>query len=387
MTSIVLKKYLLAPIDVIYERLVGAPIIFLSLLLLFLHFSVETFIVLALSAVGSILWSYYYVNTKYNCRKYTEMLLFLDEYSNCNFELYRLEDILIEKFKIYESFLNIFQTGLLSIVFSNQIRKSNLGWLCVSKRKNTGEIYSYHSTAFLCMDKPSYIIITDSPDEINHVQLFAIFHELGHLCRNQQFIREMYTRNKIQGLCLILLVIVIANWNTIAIIIAFFAFLFWAASGNIICTTYDRLELDADSFAIFSLINHPQFESIERLVKRVRKNSLKKETVEEVEDWFERSKNWALNPITITSDPVKNSFYNYTACTERLRITPLIIRLIMGILIVSTVLFSKEPSILGLLILFFAFVVIPFYLVIEYKIKENRLHSIVEMELHGKTSN
>lgn len=81
-----------------------------------------------------------------------------------------------------------------------------MGWLWVVKRQKPGEICPYIPTSFLFIGRHSYILTTDSLDTTNLVQLFNIFHELGHLARNQELIREMYQRNKIHGLTLILLV-------------------------------------------------------------------------------------------------------------------------------------------------------------------------------------
>lgn len=387
-----LKMYL-AVLDIIYEKLVSLPIIFLSLTLLLLHFNWQNLIVLLLTIVGSFLFNSYSIMNQ-DCQQYANMSMYLDKYPHCSFNFYKLEDIFIEKVKIYESiqkeqicksFLNIFLNIGIIGSFSNQFKESDLGLLCVIERKNLGEIYPYFPKTFSLNYGPSYIITGFSPEIMTPTQRFYLLHEFGHLSPNQKRVRKIYLWNKIQGLALLLLVVIITNLNIAASIIAFIAFSFWATVGNVILTSYGRLELDADSFAIFALINDPEFETMNKLIKKARINNLKQENIDEITYWIERSKDWALNPVELTLDPIRNLFYNFTACTERLRITPLIIRLIMGILILSAALFSKEPNIWGLLILCFVFVVIPFYLVVRSIRNENRLRSVVEMKLHGKT--
>ncbi|TWH48483.1 hypothetical protein Salpa_4645 [Sporomusa sp. KB1] len=361
------KTRYLAPVfsnlQYIYEKTVEYPIILFFLIQFFYSFSWQTGLGVILSIYGSGLWVYY-LRSQYNLKQYNNLFSHLAEFSHCSYEMYKLEQV-VKDFHVDELGLNIFEAGYASVIYNGQLRTSNLGWLCVIKREDrVGKRFHGLQTAFLFMDSPSYIISGTSPSDMTPTQKFCFFHELGHLSRNQEKIKQMGARNKILSILFIFFAIIFTSINIIAIIISIIFCLIFIVLGELISLRKVEMELDADSFAIFMMYKHPCFANVERLIKKNRNNH---EEYKKYNDWFDRFKDWAADPAIISLNSSRNALYNYNASTEIIRKPHFMYNLVLGVLIYIISLFSIEPSNLDMLLLLMILLVIPFFLIIRNK--------------------
>lgn len=366
-TFIVKHCKFIAPFHELLERLIDMPIIFLGLIIAAGNSFQWIFLLMMLCSILGTIWiDFRLIPAWSNCKKYLDLLKYMDKYSHCTFQCYDLQKILVNDLNIDEKLLDIFQLPRIRKFFNKQFVNSNLGWLCVVNRKEACESFPSVLTSFPIANNPSFIMSTEIPSIKNTIGLFHLLHELGHLTYNQAIVSERHLRHRILGLLSIMMVSITSGGNPIAVLLIIGFFLIWDELGKLFSMKELELEANADAFAIFALHKHPDFSRMERLYKLGLSRSLRKEDVDIRMRYFERCKDWANEPAKIVSNIHLNTMYNFNACTQSIRNPNFKLFFIIALLMVITGTFCRYSSILGLVIYSLVTIAIPFFLSILY---------------------
>lgn len=316
-----MRNIVKALLELATEQLMYYPCILVFAVHLFLDFSLPS----ALLVLSSILSSFFMriaIQLGYEKNIDFQLLSTLTTFSDYQFTPTNLREI-IDRYATYDE--------IQSQLYQNNI--TEIGEALIAKKVDySGNRFSGFK-AFPRIFSPNVVILPEGTGNYTYVQQFQLFHELGHLGKAHKKV-AVFGNHIIAGLlATLLLCITLFPWYiNLALLLPIRIWHFSCFSLSLIYGQEGgECEKLADSFAIKTLLHHPDFPKLERLLTRVDAEMAKRwqESIEYYKEWFEspvdmqRGRDFLLKHIHsdgmkfVVQKGLSDDAVNYNSMVER----------------------------------------------------------------------